>query len=421
MLSDAGKRWAADQLGDRSLHAEQEPDAAERINGHGVIPPPPEPPTDDDPGQELTPEDPEAEPAADDEPTTWEPLDLGPYLRGEIVQPETCLGITRSDGLRLIYPRREHAVIGETESGKSWLALACVAAELAAGQYVVYIHYEEADATSTVERLTLLGVSGPVIDTRLRFVGPSRPVRAEWLEPLLDPPPTLVVHDGVNEAMSLHGAEIKDVDGASVFRRRLIVPCLRAGAATLACDHLPMGSDASRRDAYGSVHKGNALDGARILLENTKPFGRRMRGVSHVFVTKDRPGHLRAQGRPTKIPGRTYMGTLVADDSQSVGPDFVLGFYAPRDDDQPADTGGIAAEVADIVYDVIAALPDHQVASMDLLYAEIRKAGHQVRDRAVREAIADLTVEMRVIEKRGKRNAKGFQAVLTSAQESDDA
>ena len=63
-----------------------------------------------------------------------------------------------------------------------------------------------------------------------------------------------------------------------------------------------MGSDSSRRDAYGNVHKGNALDGARIMLENVEPFGRRMRGVSHVYVTKDRPGHLRSHGRPTKNP-----------------------------------------------------------------------------------------------------------------------
>ena len=37
----------------------------------------------------------------------------------------------RSDGLQLIYPGKEHAVIGEMESGKSWLLVACVAAELA--------------------------------------------------------------------------------------------------------------------------------------------------------------------------------------------------------------------------------------------------------------------------------------------------
>ena len=69
----------------------------------------------------------------DDEPTTWEPVDLGPYLRGQIKPPAPpSIGLCRTDGVRLLYPGCEHTVIGETESGKTWLALACVAAELVA-------------------------------------------------------------------------------------------------------------------------------------------------------------------------------------------------------------------------------------------------------------------------------------------------
>ena len=110
----------------------------------------------------------------DDEPTTWEPVDLGPWLRGEIKQPQPSIGAHRSDGLRLIYPGREHAIVGETESGKTWLALACVAGELALGNHVVYIHYEEGDPGSTIERLRMLEVDVAVIANRLRFVAPNR-------------------------------------------------------------------------------------------------------------------------------------------------------------------------------------------------------------------------------------------------------
>jgi hypothetical protein len=100
-------------------------------------------------------------------PTTWEPVDLGPWLRGEAEHPEPALGIHRSDGLQLIYPGREHAVLGETESGKTWFALGCVAAELALGNHVVYIQYEEGDPASTIERLTLLDVDPTLISTQL--------------------------------------------------------------------------------------------------------------------------------------------------------------------------------------------------------------------------------------------------------------
>jgi hypothetical protein len=59
---------------------------------------------------------------------SWAPLDLGPYLRGEVKRPVPSLGLYRSDGVRLIYPGKEHSVIGEMESGKSWLLLASAAA-----------------------------------------------------------------------------------------------------------------------------------------------------------------------------------------------------------------------------------------------------------------------------------------------------
>jgi hypothetical protein len=377
----------------------------------------------DDPGPAEPDDADDQEYRGDDEPdetedTTWEPLDLGPWLAGEITQPKPSVGITRSDGVQFAYPGREHAVLGDTESGKTWFVLGCAAAELAVGHHVLYVHYEEGDPASTLERLLLLGVDPvylrPGPGQRLRFVAPSRPVRAGWVQALLDPLPTLVVHDGVNEAMSLMGNDIMAAEGAAAFRRQLVTPFLRAGATTIACDHFPKDREGTRTTAYGSVHKGNALDGARIVLENVEPFGRRMRGRSKVYVTKDRPGYLRIHGSSTTVPGKTYMGMLVVDDSESYGPDFAMLFFAPRDADKSADDDP-AVGPADIVYDVIAALPDHKVASMDLLYAEIRKAGYQIRDRAVRDAVADLIVDERVTEQPGKRGAKGYRTIPTSA------
>lgn len=351
------------------------------------------------------------------EPTTWEPIDLGPALRGEVARPEPSLGLARSDGLRLLYPGREHVVVGETESGKTWLALACVAAVLTSGGRVVYLHYEEGDEVSTVGRLLLLGVASAAMNQRLRFVAPSRPARAGWLESLLDPAPALVVHDGVNEAMALHGME-QSVEGASAFRRRLVKPCLAVGAASLACDHMPMTRDGGRLDAYGTVHKGNALDGARIALENTEPFGQRLRGASYVYVTKDRPGSLRTHGKSTKKAGKTFMGTLVVDDSQSRGPDFELKFFAPKDaEDAPEQAPG-GSDLADTVYDVIAAQPEHHVKSMRQLKAELRKIDKGARHTAVQDAVDDLLAASppRLIETFGRGTAIGYRAVVSGSQ-----
>lgn len=368
------------------------------------VPPPDEPPPDDD-----------AEPVTL---TTWEPVDLGPYLRGEVQRPEPCIGVYRSDGVQFLYPGREHSILGGTEAGKTWVALMCVAAELLRGNTVAYVHFEESDPGSTIERLRLLNVPDAAMVDRLRFAAPAQRVKPGWLAPLLEVRPSLAVLDGINEAIVLHGQKV-DLDGWSLFRQEVIVPFKAAGAAVLGCDHMPISNDENRRDAYGTGHKGNILDGSRLMLVNKEPFGRGMRGRSQMHVTKDRPGQLRIKGKPGRTPGVTFIGTLVVDDSQSTGPDFIASIYAPKDDETTPGSDP-HAELAETVHGVLAALPDRQVASTRLLFAELRNAGHEYRDADVRDAVDDLIVTGRLTEVSGKRGAKGYQAVLTASQGSLD-
>lgn len=286
---------------------------------------------------------------------SWRPVDLGPFLRGEVSRAVPSIGLTRRDGLRLIYPGKEHAVIGEMESGKSWLITACVAAELDAGRHVVYIHYEEADPSDTVERLRALGAPADQVLALLRFVGPEQPVSPQQLTRLLDPAPSLVVHDGVNEAMSLHGWAIREEDGAAAFRRHLVKPCTSAGSAVLSADHVVKDRESRGRYALGSVHKGNALNGALLVLENAEPFGRGQRGRSHIYVTKDRPGHLRRHGRATKTPGKTYVGELVIDDTRQRVDYLDLAFLAP----DPEHRGESEAQPVAVMVKVSEVLASH--------------------------------------------------------------
>lgn len=380
--------------------------------------PPDEPPPDDLRGDHH-----QGDPAADGEPapSTWEPVDLGPYLRGEIRPVTPTVGACRSDGKRMLYPGLEHAVIAHTGAGKTWLALACAVAELLNGHTVAYFHFEESSPASTVERLKRIGLADEMIQRQLLFVTPSKPARPEWLAPLLDAEPSLVIIDGVNEAMVLHGQKI-DLEGWSLVRRRIVVPFKEVGAAVLECDHLPLSADPLRGDAYGTVHKGNVIDGARFALVRKKRFGRGRRGVAHLYATKDRPGYLGADAADDDADN-IYLGTLVVDDSTQGGPDF-LRLYAPKAD--PAGESGpgrsVAAEKADIVFDVIAAMPDQTVKSTDLLYAAVRAAGHQYMDRAIRSAASDLLITGRLIEVSGKRGARGYQvAATTSARPSTPA
>lgn len=349
---------------------------------------------------------------------SWAPVDLGPYLDGTYERPEPSIGLARRDGLRLLYPGKEHAVVGEMESGKSWFSLACVAAELLAGHTVVYIHFEEDDPADTVERLQVLGVPIGRIRECFLFVGPSRPATPENIKRLLAREPVLVVLDGQNEGMVLHAQAIREEDGAGKFRALLVKPWTAAGAAVLACDHVVKDKDARGRYALGSIHKGNALSGTLITLENSEPFGRAARGSSRVYVTKDRPGHLRQHGQPTKVPGKTFMGQLVVDDTRTWVQGVDLAFLAPTEDkpvgEKPRNPLG------DWILEAIAAEPEQAVSSSRTLFALLRKAKIEARNTAVMDAVDDLVVEGRLVEVLGARNSKGYRIVTASPTASQD-
>jgi hypothetical protein len=334
-------------------------------------------------------------------PPPWSPVDLEPYLSGRVVRASPSIGLARNDGLRLLYPGKEHAVIGEMECGKGWFCVACAAVELMAGNTVVYIHYEEADPSDTIDRLLTLGVPAWVIEKRFIFVAPDRPVTAEGLSRLLDPLPSLVIHDGVNEAMSLHGWGIREEDGAAAFRRHLVLPCLRLGVATLAADHVVKDVERRGRNALGSIHKGNGLSGALIMLENAEPFGRSARGRSRVFVTKDRPGHLRQHGAPTKVPGKTYMGELVVDDTRLRKPGLELAFIGPTGDTAPA----LSDPTDDVDEHVMRTVVELAASGSEVNVGKVRATSKYGTDKTA-DALTRLVIGGRLVEQRGPRNAR---------------
>lgn len=280
-----------------------------------------------------------------DDEDTWAPVDLGPYLDGTVSAPQPAVGIVRSDGARFLYPGLEHAVIGEMESGKSWFALACAAAELRAGNRAVYVHFEESSPADTVKRLGLLGVPVELIRGRFVFVGPERRMRPADVERILaGGVPTLVVLDGVNEGMALHGMGINDADGASDWRRRIVRPWTRVGAAVVSLDHVVKDQEKNRQGyASGNAGKGNGITGAQFLVENLEPFGLGRDGASMVTVTKDRPAQLRRLGRPTKIPRKFFLGMLRVENAPDTEGGWRLRFDPPGQPDDGEDPEFAAA------------------------------------------------------------------------------
>lgn len=251
--------------------------------------------------------------------SSWTAMDLTKYVDGTVPRAEMTVGARRKDGLRFFYPGLEHAVIGETEGGKTWFLLASAAEELRAGNRVVYVHFEENDPSGTVSRLMrqFMVPRQRILDDFL-FFGPEHPVPPGRIEEICEERvPTFVVLDGQNEAMALHAQKINDPDGAADFRRRLVKPWTRRGAAVAAADHVVKDPGQNGLGyALGSVHKLNGLSGAGFLVENRESFGEGMKGNSGIYVVKDRPGRLRKAGKATAVPRKFHVAEMVIDDSE---------------------------------------------------------------------------------------------------------
>src|SRR5215210_4329416 len=95
---------------------------------------------------------------------SWRPVNLTPVLTGQWSPPEPTVG-RRSDGRGLFYAGKSHTVVSETEGGKTWLALSAVCDELAAGNHVVFIDFED-DAGGIVGRLLTLAAKEEAIRDR---------------------------------------------------------------------------------------------------------------------------------------------------------------------------------------------------------------------------------------------------------------
>jgi hypothetical protein len=106
--------------------------------------------------------------------SSWWPKALGPVLDGTWKPPKPTVG-RRTDGRGLFYPGKSHAIVGESEAGKGSAALAAVRDEIEAGHHVIYVDFED-DEASVTGRLLTLAVSPATIDDRFHYIRPEAPV-----------------------------------------------------------------------------------------------------------------------------------------------------------------------------------------------------------------------------------------------------
>ena len=225
--------------------------------------------------------------------TTWAAIDLAPILAGEHTEAAPTL-LARTDGHCLIYERRVHAVQGEPESLKGWLAIEACAQLLALSKPALYADFEDS-AASIVGRLRATGISREAITAGLIYVRPDEPLAdaaVQDLQAALDRQPALAVIDGLTEAFARQGLNpLDNADVAAwldVFPRRLIA----AGAAVLMLDHVVKDREQRGRYALGAQHKLAGVDVA-YSMRIIEPFAPGREGLVAIKVEKDRPGRVR--------------------------------------------------------------------------------------------------------------------------------
>ena len=216
------------------------------------------------------------------------------------------LGHLDQDGkpLALFYPGRTNGIAGDSNGGKTFTAVAATDQELAAGNSVVYIDFEDT-LEGIVMRLLDAGADPAAVGERLGYVQPEGKfddpaARAKFRRVLDDYQPTLVVIDSAGEALSAEGSRPNEDD--EVARWFKVLPRWVAAhpsqPAVVILDHVTKAEGGLW--PIGSQRKRAAINGAQYRQDVVQPFSRTRDGYSKLTCAKDRHGNY-------------YIGQVVAE------------------------------------------------------------------------------------------------------------
>ena len=241
--------------------------------------------------------------------SSWIPKEIG---ESELEEEEPPSMLRREDGNCLLYAGKINAIFGESESGKTWIALEAIRQELEKNNIVFYLDFEDS-ARSILNRLKTLKVKSEKFKM-FRYANPDEPLgegigeimRTQIMAYL----PTLIVVDGVNAAMNLLGLDLEKNKDATHFSQKVLKPLRIGGAGILTIDHVTKSKDNRGNYAIGAQAKRADIDGAAFAVSVALTFGRGIDGALDITCTKDRPGFVRAICPDAKTVGVANLKSL---------------------------------------------------------------------------------------------------------------
>jgi hypothetical protein len=245
--------------------------------------------------------------------TSWSIKDIGPVLRGEVKEtPPEFLEFT--DDEPLFYAGKVNGIIGESESGKTWIALEAVKQALGCDKRVLYMDFEDTDH-GIISRLRSLGVSD---FDNFAYMSPDEGfgtlAKIDLSEALTEFAPHMAILDGFNAAMNVLGLDINSNNDATTFAQLLLKPVAATGVCLVYVDHVPKSKDARGKGGIGAQAKRAMTTGCTVAVTVMEPFGRGNIGKLAISVDKDRAGHVRGYCTDSK-----NLGTVVLTSDKDSG------------------------------------------------------------------------------------------------------
>jgi hypothetical protein len=194
------------------------------------------------------------------------------------------------EGRFLLYPCRINEIHGEPSVGKTNIALCICGEVLHDGGSVLYLDPED-NAKGIGSRFIALGGRAQDLADRFYYVENPEPSEYAALHAWAKKHrPTLVVLDGLAEALAAQGLSEDKPAEVLTFFRRCIRPFTEAGAAVLISDHVAKDSESRGRWPRGSGSKMGRYDGAVYEAKLKKAYSPEIDGSVRLVVAKDRNG-----------------------------------------------------------------------------------------------------------------------------------
>ena len=195
-----------------------------------------------------------------------------------------------AEGRFLLYPARTNEVHTEPGVGKTNIAL-CVCAEIMQdGGSILYLDPED-NENGIGSRFVALGGRPEDLVERMHYVQDPKPDEYAGLHAWArQHKPSLVILDGLAEAMAAEGlSEREETDVLTFFRTR-IRAFKDAGCAVLISDHVAKDGESRGRWSRGSGAKLGHYDGVSYEVKLKKAYSPEIDGFVRLVVAKDRNG-----------------------------------------------------------------------------------------------------------------------------------